>query len=338
MLKKRVLVTGVAGFIGYHLVNRLHRDGYQIVGIDNVNDYYDVSLKEARLANLAKLEQFSFQRLDLEDKSAIMGLFAEHGFSYAVNLAAQAGVRHSLSHPYTYINSNVTGFLNILEACRHYPVEHLVYASSSSVYGANTSTPFSVHDGVDHPLSLYAVTKKANELMAHSYSNLYNIPTTGLRFFSAYGPYGRPDMALFIFVKSILEDKPIDVFNFGKMKRDFTYIDDLTESIARLLPLIPQPNPQWSGAYPDPASSFAPFKIYNIGNNNPVDLLTYIEYIEEILGKKAEKNFLPMQVGDVPANIADVDDLMRDIDFRPNTPVRVGIERFIAWYREYYRC
>lgn len=308
-----------------------------MVGLDNLNDYYEVSLKESRLAILKILPNFSFHRIDLKDKSSLDELFASQGFDYVVNLAAQAGVRYSITNPYAYLESNMTGFLNILEACRHYPVKHLIYASSSSVYGANRKMPFSVHDNVDHPLALYAVSKKSNELMAHSYSNLYQIPTTGLRFFTVYGPYGRPDMALFLFTKAILEGKPIDVFNHGKMKRDFTYVEDIVEGIVRLIPHVPKGNSYWSGETPDPASSFAPYKIYNIGNNKPEELLHFIEVLESKLGRKAVKNFLPLQDGDVPETYADIDDLMRDVGFKPATSIETGIEQFVNWYLEYYK-
>lgn len=337
MISGRVLVTGAAGFIGFHLSRKLCGLGAEVIGIDNLNDYYDVRLKESRLDILKSLPHFSFHKIDLKDKPSIDNLFTTNQIDYVVNLAAQAGVRYSITNPYAYIESNVTGFLNILEACRHHPVKHLVYASSSSVYGANRKMPFSVHDNVDHPLALYAVTKKSNELMAHSYSNLYNIPTTGLRFFTVYGPYGRPDMALFLFAKAILEGKPIDVFNHGKMKRDFTYVEDIVEGIVRLLPSAPKGNPNWDGENPDPATSFAPYKIYNIGNNNPVELLYYIEVLESKLGKKAVKNFLPLQDGDVPETYANVDDLMNDVGFKPATPIEVGIGQFVDWYLSYYK-
>jgi len=337
MVSGRVLITGAAGFIGFHLSKKLCAAGYDVTGIDNLNDYYEVSLKESRLDNLKALPNFSFYKIDLQDKSAIDHLFSVRQFDYVVNLAAQAGVRYSITNPYAYIESNITGFLNILEACRHHPVKHLVYASSSSVYGANRKMPFSVHDNVDHPLAIYAVTKKSNELMAHSYSHLYNIPTTGLRFFTVYGPYGRPDMALFLFTKAILEGKPIDVFNNGKMKRDFTYVDDIAEGITRLLPTVPKGNPAWNGENPDPASSFAPYRIYNIGNNKPVELIHFIEVLESKLGKVAVKNFLPMQDGDVPETFANIDDLMNDVGFKPSTPMEVGIGNFVDWYKEYYK-
>ncbi|MEY4931043.1 MAG: hypothetical protein RI909_1767 [Bacteroidota bacterium] len=337
MTSGRVLVTGAAGFIGFHLSKRLLNAGMTVIGLDNVNDYYDVNLKESRLDILKAFPDFSFFKIDLQDKAAIDKLFSSQSFDYVVNLAAQAGVRYSITNPYVYIESNITGFLNILEACRHHPIKHLVYASSSSVYGANTKMPFSAHDHTDHPLALYAVTKKSNELMAHAYSNLYQIPTTGLRFFTVYGPYGRPDMALFLFAKAILEGKTIDVFNHGKMKRDFTYVDDIVEGIIRLLPHAPVPHPAWNRERPDPASSFAPYKVYNIGNNNPVELLHYIEVLESKLGKKAIKNFLPLQEGDVPETFADVDDLMNDVGFKPSTPIETGIGNFVTWYKQYYK-
>lgn len=333
----RILVTGAAGFIGYHLSSKLMENGYQVIGLDNLNDYYDVGLKEARLGQLAQERaQFEFHKIDLEDTDNILNLFHESRPDVVVNLAAQAGVRYSLENPFVYISSNVAGFLNILEGCRHNRVKHLIFASSSSVYGANTKMPFSVHDNVDHPISLYAATKKANELMAHSYSHLYGIPTTGLRFFTVYGPWGRPDMALFLFTKAILEGKPIKVFNHGKMQRDFTYVDDIVEAVARLVTCMPEGNLRWSGAAPDPATSFAPYRLYNIGNNNPVELMYLIEVLESCLGKKAIKEFLPMQPGDVPATYADVDDLAQDVGFRPDTPIEVGVERFVEWYRLFY--
>ena len=337
MGSQRVLVTGAAGFIGFHLSKRLAAEGFQVEGLDNINPYYEVGLKGSRLAILKTLPNFTFHKIDLQDKPAIDNLFSTQKFDYVVNLAAQAGVRYSITNPYSYIESNITGFLNILEACRHNPVKHLVYASSSSVYGANRKMPFSAHDNVDHPLALYAVTKKSNELMAHAYSNLYNIPTTGLRFFTVYGPYGRPDMALFLFTKAILEGKPIDVFNNGKMRRDFTYVDDIVEGIVRLLPVVRKGNSDWNGKNPDPATSFAPYKIYNIGNNKPVELLHFIEVLESNLGKKAVKNFLPLQDGDVPETFADVDDLMNDVGFKPETSMETGIKNFVAWYKQYYR-
>jgi UDP-glucuronate 4-epimerase len=333
----KILVTGAAGFIGFHLSKRLLTLGHSVVGLDNLNDYYDVGLKESRLSIIKEFGNFSLYRADLQHKESIDKLFDEQNFDYVINLAAQAGVRHSITHPYTYLESNITGFLNILEACRHNSVKHLVYASSSSVYGGNKKMPFSVQDNVDHPLALYAVTKKSNELMAHAYSNLYNIPTTGLRFFSAYGTYGRPDMALFIFTKAILDGQPINVYNNGMMRRDFTYVDDLVESIVRLIPKIALPDKSWNGLNPNPATSFAPYKIYNVGNNSTVELLRYIEIIEEKLGRKAIKNLLPMQEGDVPDALADVNDLVNEIDFKPATPIEVGVGNFIDWYVDYYK-
>jgi UDP-glucuronate 4-epimerase len=334
---ERILVTGAAGFIGFHLSKRLLSQGYEVSGLDNINDYYDVGLKESRLEILKKSNSFSNHKIDLQNKSAIDTLFSSKSFDYVVNLAAQAGVRHSIDSPYTYLESNILGFLNILEACRHHPVKHLIYASSSSVYGANKKMPFSTHDGVDHPLALYAASKKSNELMAHAYSNLYSIPTTGLRFFSAYGTYGRPDMALFIFTKAILAGEPINVYNHGKMRRDFTYVDDLVESIVRLIPKIATPDKNWDGLHPNPATSFAPYRLYNVGNSNTIELIRYIEIIEEKLGRKAIKNFLPMQEGDVPDALADVDDLVREINFKPSTPIVVGVGKFIDWYLDYYQ-
>ena len=332
----RILVTGNAGFIGYHVSERLLARGDEVVGVDNVNDYYDVSLKVARLERLERHEAFTFRRVDLVDRTSLDAIFDELQPTIVVNLAAQAGVRYSLTNPHAYIDSNIVGFLNVLEACRHHDVEHLVYASSSSVYGANTAVPFSVHDNVDHPLSLYAASKKANELMAHTYAHLYRLPVTGLRFFTVYGPWGRPDMALFIFTKAILEGRPIDVFNRGDMRRDFTYIDDIVEGIVRVIDRPAPVNPQWDGAQPDPGTSLAPYRLYNIGNNQPVELLRMIELIEQALGKTAEKNLLPLQPGDVPATYADVSDLIADLDFRPETPLEVGIARFVEWYREFY--
>ncbi len=333
----KVLVTGAAGFIGFHVARRLLDRGDVVVGLDNLNDYYDVALKQARLKLIDSHENFSFVKLDLENRSGIEALFSEHRFDRVVHLAAQAGVRYSLENPHAYIDSNILGTLNILEGCRHYPVEHLVYASSSSVYGANTRMPFSVHDNVDHPLALYAASKKANELMAHSYSNLYNIPTTGLRFFTVYGPYGRPDMALFYFTKSIIEGRPIDVFNYGNHRRDFTYIDDIAEGVLRTLDRVATPNPQWNSADPDPGTSRAPYRIYNIGNSKPVELMDYIAVIEKRLGKKAEKNLLPMQPGDVPDTYADVQALIDDTGYRPDTSIEVGVARFVDWYLDFYR-
>lgn len=333
-----VLVTGVAGFIGFHVARRLLDRGDSVVGIDNLTPYYDVRLKEARLARLTDHRGFTFLRLDLADRSGMETLFRTSQPQRVIHLAAQAGVRYSLTNPHVYVESNLVGFLHVLEGCRATGVEHLVYASSSSVYGANTKMPFSVHDNVDHPVSLYAASKKANELMAHTYSYLYQLPTTGLRFFTVYGPWGRPDMALFRFTQAILAGEPIEVFNYGKMRRDFTYIDDIVEGVVRVLDLVPRPNPLWSGAAPDPGTSCAPYRIYNIGNNQPVDLLQFIEVLETCLGRKAEKRYLPLQAGDVPETYADVDDLIRDVGFRPATPIHEGIARFVAWYRDYYRC
>ena len=334
---KKVLVTGAAGFIGFHLSKRLLSMDVEVVGIDNLNPYYDPSLKEARLAQLTPKKNFKFYRLDMKEKGAMEALFKDEGFDCVVNLAAQAGVRYSLKDPHSYVDTNLVGFLNILEGCRHNDVGHLVFASSSSVYGANTLMPFSVHHNVDHPVSLYAATKKSNELMAHCYSHLYGIPCTGLRFFTVYGPWGRPDMALFLFTKAILEDRPIDVFNYGNMKRDFTYIDDIVEGVVRVMARLPQPNPNWSGDNPDPGTSYCPYKLYNIGNNEPVTLMRFIEIIEEALGKKAKKNLLPMQPGDVPATYADIEDLKKDVGFEPKTTLEEGIPRFIAWYKSYFK-
>lgn len=332
-----VLITGAAGFIGFHLSDVLCQKGYKVTGVDNVNDYYDVNLKNDRIGVLSKHKSFSFIRIDISVKEPMQRLFAENRFTYVVNLAAQAGVRHSINHPHTYIDSNITGFLNVLEGCRHNDVKHLVYASSSSVYGANKKMPFSIHDNVDHPLSLYAATKKANEMMAHSYSSLYGLPTTGLRFFSAYGPYGRPDMALFVFTKAILEGKTIDVYNNGNMKRDFTYVDDITESIERLLSKAPTPNPAWDYHNSDPSTSYAPYRIFNIGNNDPVDLSVFIEHLERKLGRKAIRNNMPMQEGDVPQSYAEVKELHDEIDFKPSTPIETGVGKFVDWYLAYYQ-
>ena len=332
-----ILVTGAAGFIGFHLCLALLKKGHKIVGLDNINSYYDTKLKEDRISILKKDNNFSFIKADLSDKNAINKAFDETNFDRVINLGAQAGVRYSLQNPDAYINSNIVGFLNILEACRYHKTAHLVYASSSSVYGMNTSMPFSVHDNVDHPVSLYAATKKSNELMAHTYSHLFGLPTTGLRFFTVYGPWGRPDMAPFLFTKAILEGKPIKVFNNGQMKRDFTYIDDIVEGVVRVADLIPQPNAEYDCAKSDPSTSKAPYKIYNIGNNQPIELLKFIETIEEKTGKKAEKIFMPMQAGDVVATYADVSDLMKDTGFSPSTPLKVGIGKFVDWYRDYYK-
>lgn len=332
----KVLVTGAAGFIGSHLSYYLLSRGDEVVGLDNMNDYYDVGLKEARLARLTGQEQFRFVRMDLADREGIARLFKDEQFEKVVNLAAQAGVRYSLENPHAYIDSNIEGFINILEGCRHNNVKHLVYASSSSVYGANTSMPFSIHDNIDHPVSLYAATKKSNELMAHTYSHLYNLPTTGLRFFTVYGPWGRPDMALFLFTKAILEGEPIKVFNHGKMRRDFTYIDDIVEGVVRTLDKTAEPNANWSGATPDPGTSAAPYRIYNIGNNQPVELMYMIETLEKELGIVAEKEMLPIQAGDVPQTYANVDDLMADVGFKPATSIEDGIKSFVAWYKRYF--
>ncbi len=334
---EKILVTGAAGFIGFHLSKKLCENGYEVVGLDNINNYYDVRLKEARLNILAEFKNFSFEKLDLADEAGMQAFFDRHKFDYVVNLAAQAGVRYSTINPHAYVHSNLTGFLHILEGCRYGKVKHLVYASSSSVYGANTVMPFSVHHNVDHPVSLYAATKKSNELLAHTYSVLYGLPTTGLRFFTVYGPWGRPDMALFLFANAILNDKPIDVYNFGKMKRDFTYIDDIVEGVFRLITKIPEPNLNWKSEAPDPSSSFAPYRIYNIGNNQPVELLKFIELIEENLGKKSIKNLLPIQPGDVPETYANIDSLANDINFKPSTSIEEGIKKFFNWYKNYYK-
>lgn len=333
-----ILVTGVAGFIGFHVAQRLLARGEQVIGLDIVNDYYDVRLKEARLTQLANASGHRFLKLNLADRAGMKTLFADHGIKRVVHLAAQAGVRYSLINPHAYTESNIEGFMNILEGCRHANVDHLVYASSSSVYGGNTRMPFSIHDNVDHPVSLYAASKKANELMAHCYAHLYRIPCTGLRFFTVYGPWGRPDMALFIFTKAILEGKPIEVFNHGKMKRDFTYVDDIVEGIIRTLDHPATPNPAWTGEQPDPGTSSAPARVYNIGNHQPVELLHFIEVLEDALGKKAEKKLMPLQPGDVPATYADIDDLANDVGFKPATPIEIGIPRFVKWYREFYKA
>ena len=334
----KVLVTGSAGFIGSALSLRLLERGDSVIGIDNVNDYYDVSLKNARLERTRAYDAFTEVKADIEDRQQMASIFAKHQPQRVMHLAAQAGVRYSIENPYAYIDSNLVGFGNILEGCRQNGVEHLVYASSSSVYGANTKMPLSVHDNVDHPLSLYAASKKANELMAHSYSNLYQLPCTGLRFFTVYGPWGRPDMALFLFTKKILANEPIDVFNYGKHKRDFTYIDDIVEGVIRVIDKPATPNDNWSGNAPDTATSMAPYRLYNIGNNDPVDLMRYIEIIEKCLGREAEKNMLPLQPGDVPDTFADVTDLVEQLDYKPATLVEDGVSRFIEWYRDYYQC
>ena len=333
---KRILVTGAAGFIGSHLCQRLLARGDTVIGLDNLNDYYEVSLKENRLKRLTGKANFTFVKCDLADRAGMEKLFAEYKFDAVVNLAAQAGVRYSLTNPHAYVDANLIGFMNILEGCRHQQVGHLVYASSSSVYGANTTMPFSVHDNIDHPLSLYAASKKANELMAHTYAHLYGLPCTGLRFFTVYGPWGRPDMAMFLFTKAILAGEPIDVFNHGRMQRDFTYIDDIVEGVMRVTDQPASPNPEWSGDNPDPGTSAAPYRVYNIGNNNPVELMHLIETLEKALGKTAEKNFMPIQPGDVPATWADVDALSNDVGFRPATSIEVGVERFVEWYKGYY--
>ncbi len=334
---RSILVTGAAGFIGFHLCKRLLAEGRTVVGLDNLNDYYDPNLKRARLAQLTSQNAFTHVASDMADRPAMAELFAAHRFDAVVNLAAQAGVRYSLINPHSYVDTNLVGFVNLLEGCRHSGVKHFVYASSSSVYGANTRMPFSVHDNVDPPVSLYAASKKANELMAHTYSHLFQLPATGLRFFTVYGPWGRPDMALFLFTKAMLEDRPIDVFNNGEMERDFTYIDDIVEGVVRVIDRLPQPNPAWSGDAPDPGSSYCPWRVYNIGNNSKEKLMRYIEVLEQCLGKTAKKNFLPMQPGDVPATYANVEDLVRDTGFKPATTIEDGIARFVAWYRDYYK-
>jgi UDP-glucuronate 4-epimerase len=333
----RVLVTGSAGFIGSALSLRLLARGDEVIGIDNLNDYYDVDLKKARLARTQVLDGFTDLRIDLHDRAAVADAFGRFRPDRVVNLAAQAGVRYSIENPMAYVDTNLTGFANILEGCRNHGVHHLVYASSSSVYGANTNMPFSVHHNVDHPMSLYAATKKANELMAHTYSHLYGLPTTGLRFFTVYGPWGRPDMALFKFTRAILAGEAIDVFNYGKHRRDFTYIDDIVEGVIRVLDRIPEPDPDWSGEKPDSATSSAPYRLYNIGNHHPVELMDYIDVLEKCLGRKAEKNFLPLQAGDVPDTYADVNDLVIDTGYKPDTPVETGVSRFVEWYRAYYQ-
>lgn len=333
---KKILVTGAAGFIGFHLCRALLDAGTHVVGLDNLNDYYSVQLKEDRLAQLTNLPGFSFRRLDLADREGMAKLFAEGTFDVVLHMAAQAGVRYSLQNPHAYAESNLVGFINVLEGCRHTKVQHLVYASSSSVYGANTKMPFSVHDNVDHPLSLYAATKKANELVAHTYSHLYRLPTTGLRFFTVYGPWGRPDMALYKFTEAMLAGKPIDLFNHGQMKRDFTYVDDIVTGVLRVAEKIPVGNPSWSGEAPDPGLSSAPYRIYNIGNNHPVELSHFVDVLEKCLGVKSVRNYSPMQPGDVPATYADIEDLTNDVGFRPSTPIEVGIARFVDWYRQYH--
>jgi UDP-glucuronate 4-epimerase len=334
---ERVLVTGAAGFIGYHLVRRLLGEGYSVIGLDNLHDYYDVSLKEDRLKQLVPFVRFQFHRTDLNRMEALSALFEANAFDVVVNLAAQAGVRYSLKNPHAYVDTNLAGFVNLLECCRHFAVKHLVFASSSSVYGANTRMPFSIHDNVDHPVSLYAATKKSNELLAHAYCHLYKLPVTGLRFFTVYGPWGRPDMALFLFTRAILAGQPIQVFNHGKMQRDFTYIDDIIEGVFRVMKTYPTPDPHWSGHQPDPGTSYGPYRLYNIGNNQPVSLLRFIEVLEMHLGVKARKEFLDMQPGDVPATCADIDDLYQAVGFKPITTIEEGIGRFVEWYKTYYK-
>jgi UDP-glucuronate 4-epimerase len=332
----KILVTGAAGFIGSFAARRFLARGDEVIGLDNLNDYYDVQLKRARLALLESAPNFRFVRLDLEDCEGMAALFARERFSRVVHLGAQAGVRHSLQHPHSYIKSNVVGTLNVLEGCRHNEVEHLVYASTSSVYGASTKMPFSVHEPASHPLSLYAASKRATELMAHNYSALFGLPTTGLRFFSVYGPWGRPDMALFLFARAILEGRPIDLFNQGDHRRDFTYVEDIVEGVVRVTDRIAAPNPDWDGANPDPASSRFPYRLYNIGSNRQVELLRYVEILEECLGRKAQKRFLPLQLGDVADSFADVDELITDIHYKPDTPIEVGVRNFVDWFKDYY--
>ncbi len=335
---KKILVTGAAGFIGAHLSHKLTSGGVEVVGLDNMNDYYDPQLKRDRMADLTgRSDKFTHVNIELSDRGGIKNLFEQHQFDAVVNLAAQAGVRYSLINPHSYVDTNIVGFVNILEGCRHSGVKHFVFASSSSVYGANTKMPFSVHDNVDHPVSLYAASKKSNELMAHTYSHLFGLPVTGLRFFTVYGPWGRPDMALFLFTKAILEDRPIDVFNNGNMERDFTYIDDIVEGVYRVIQKIPQGDTAWRGDSPDPATSYCPYRVYNIGNNNKEKLLHYIEVLETCLGKKAEMNFMGMQPGDVPATYANVDDLVADFDYKPDTTLEYGISKFVDWYKNYYQ-
>lgn len=332
-----IIVTGCAGFIGFHLSKKLLEQGHHVLGIDCVNDYYDVRIKEDRLAILEKDSRFSFRKIFLEDLEGMNKAFAEFKPDYVVNLAAQAGVRYSLTNPQAYVNSNLVGFGNVLECCRHHDVKHLIYASSSSVYGGNTKVPFSTSDSVDHPLSMYAATKKANELMAHTYANLYKLPCTGLRFFTVYGPWGRPDMALFIFTKAIFENKPIEIFNHGNMSRDFTYIDDIVEAIDKIIPMPAKPSSSWKSELPNPSTSFAPYKVYNIGNNNPVQLLDMVDMLEREIGKEATKVMKPMQMGDVPSTYADISDLSRDIGFSPSTKLEFGIKKFVSWYKDYYK-
>ena len=334
----KILVTGAAGFIGFHTAQKLLERGDTVIGLDNFNDYYDVSLKDARAKILHQYDNFSLLRADLQDRNLLEKLFDAEAFEKVVHLAAQAGVRYSIENPHSYIESNIVGTLHILEGCHHNEVQHLVYASSSSVYGANTTMPFSVHQNVDHPLALYGATKKANELMAHTYSSLYELPTTGLRFFTVYGPFGRPDMALFMFTRNILEGKPIDVFNYGNHRRDFTYVDDIVEGVIRTMDHTAESNPEWDSDNPDPGTSKAPYRLYNIGNQQPVELMRYIEVIEECLGRKAEKNLLPMQPGDVPDTFADAEDLVQDVGYKPDTSIEVGVRKFIDWYLDYYKA
>ena len=333
----KILVTGAAGFIGFHTAKQLLERGDTVVGLDNFNDYYDVDLKNARAAIIGAYPNFKMARLDLNDRDGLERLFRDEGFEKVIHLAAQAGVRYSIENPHSYIDSNIVGTLHILEGCRHNDVQHLVYASSSSVYGANTAMPFSIHQNVDHPLALYGVTKKANELMAHSYSSLYGLPTTGLRFFTVYGPFGRPDMALFIFTRNIIEGKPIDVFNYGNHKRDFTFVDDIVEGVIRTMDHTAEVNPDWDAGNPDPGTSNAPYRLYNIGNQQPIELMRYIEVLEDCLGKKAEKNLLPLQPGDVPDTFADTEDLVQDVGYQPDTPIEAGVRKFVDWYLEYYQ-
>ena len=333
----KLLVTGAAGFIGFHTSKLLLERGDEVVGLDNLNEYYDVTLKHSRLAVLARYPRFKFVKLDLTDRPGMAALFAGEKFERVIHLGAQAGVRYSIENPFAYIDSNVQGTMTVLEGCRHNRVQHLVFASTSSVYGANTKMPFSVHQNVDHPLTLYAATKKANELMAHTYANLYGLPVTGLRFFTVYGPFGRPDMALFLFTKAILAGKPIDVFNYGQHKRDFTYVSDIVQGVVHAMDHVAQPNSAWNGDQPDPGTSKAPYRLYNIGNQQPVELLRYIEVLEDCLGRKAQKNLLPLQLGDVPDTWANVDDLVADVGYQPSTPVEVGVRNFVDWYLDYYK-
>jgi UDP-glucuronate 4-epimerase len=335
-MSNQILVTGAAGFIGFHLCRRLLDSNRQVIGLDNLNDYYDVELKKDRLNQITNDDRFTFYQTDLADASAMDKLFASHDIQTVVNLAAQAGVRYSLTNPNAYVQSNLVGFVNLLECSRKSNVQHMVFASSSSVYGANTRMPFSVHDNVDHPISLYAATKKSNELIAHSYCHIYNLPCTGLRFFTVYGPWGRPDMALFIFTRAIYAGEPINIFNHGKMKRDFTYVDDIVEGVIRVIDQIPEPNDNWRGDQPDPGTSYVPYRIYNIGNNSPIELMKFIEVLESAIGKKAEKNYMEMQAGDVPATYANIDDLFEAVGFQPETDIHTGINRFVAWYQDYY--